>query len=338
MLEVYVGILAATILFIATNAGVIGASRVTYSMASYRQIPEVFRRLHPRFKTPVLPLVLFAGIAPILILLPGDVNFVGTLYSFGATLSFTVAHFSLVRLRMKQKGSTEPFYRARPNLMLGGIEWPLFAIVGGLATGASFLVIVAQNPTTRWVGLGWIASGLVFYVVYRRRFVKASLRETVKAPPAFGPALALEYRRLLVPVVAGQPSDDALDVACSLAAERGARIVALNVLEVPLGRPLDDDMDALEDAANDELDEAIAIGDSYGIKVLDRLVRARSAGVAIVEEAERRGTEIIVLGTPRKSLTAAQRAVFGRTVDHVLRHAPCRVMVAASRERDKVPA
>jgi basic amino acid/polyamine antiporter, APA family len=37
--KVYVGILAATILFIATNAGVIGASRITYSMASYRQLP-----------------------------------------------------------------------------------------------------------------------------------------------------------------------------------------------------------------------------------------------------------------------------------------------------------
>jgi len=64
--------------------------------------------------------------------------------------------------------------------------------------------------------------------------------------------------------------------------------------------------------------------------VLDRLVRARSAGPAIVEEAERRGSEIIVIGTPRKALTGAQRAVFGRTVDYVLRHAPCRVMVAAS--------
>ena len=197
-------------------------------------------------------------------------------------------------------------------------------------------MIVVQNPTTRWVGLGWIASGLAFYVVYRRRFVQASLTHSVKAPPAFGPALALEYRRLLVPVVAGQPSDDALDVACSLAAERGARIVALNVLEVPLGRPLDDDLAELEDAANDELDEAIAIGDSYGVRVLDRLVRARSAGPAIVEEAERRGTEIIVIGTPRKALTGTQRAVFGRTVDYVLRHAPCRVMVAAS--RDEAPA
>src|SRR5262249_15958459 len=42
--KVYVGLLAATILFIATNAGVIGASRITYSMASYRQLPAVFRR------------------------------------------------------------------------------------------------------------------------------------------------------------------------------------------------------------------------------------------------------------------------------------------------------
>jgi APA family basic amino acid/polyamine antiporter len=112
--------------------------------------------------------------------------------------------------------------------------------------------------------------------------------------------------------------------------------VALSVLEVPLDRPLDDDLGEVEDAANDELDEAIAIGDSYGIKVLDRLVRARSAGQAIVEEAEQRGSEIIVLGTPRKSLTASQRAVFGRTVDYVLRNAPCRVMVTAS--RDEVPA
>jgi len=51
-----------------------------------------------------------------------------------------------------------------------------------------------------------------------------------------------------------------------------------------------------------------------------------------VEEAEQRGSEIIVIGTPRKSLTRSQRAVFGHTVDYVLRHAPCRVMVTASRD------
>jgi APA family basic amino acid/polyamine antiporter len=332
-LQVYVGVLAATILFVATNAGVIGASRITYSMASYRQLPEVFRRLHPTFKTPWLSLVVFAGIAPIAILLPGDVEFVGTLYSLGATLSFTVAHASLVRIRVADRHRDgPPAYTARPNVRAWGVEWPLFALVGGLATGVSFLVIVAQSAATRWVGLGWVVAGLSAYVVYRRRFVRVTLRETAKAPPAFGPALALEYRRLLVPVVAGHPSEEALDVACSLAAERGARIVALSVLEVPLDSDLDADLAGLEEAANRELDEAVEIGNSYGVRVHDRLVRARSAGQAIVQEAEQRGSEIIVIGSPRKALTRSQRAVFGRTVDHVLRHAPCRVMVAAAPE------
>jgi APA family basic amino acid/polyamine antiporter len=328
--EIYVGVLAATILVIATNAGVIGASRITYSMASYRQLPEALRRLHPRFKTPWLSLVLFAGIAPILVILPGDVNFVGTLYSLGATLSFTVAHVSLVRLRMLDRDGVELLYRARPNLRVRGVSWPLFALAGAVATGASFLVLVVQNETTRLAGLGWMVLGLVGYSIYRRRFVRASLREVVKAPPAYGPALALEYRRLLVPVIPGQPSDAAMDVACRLAAERGSRIIALNVLEVPLDQPLSHEFPELERLANRELDEAAAIGDSYGVRVLTRLERARSAGPAVVAEADARGAEIIVLGAPRRRLTAAQAAVLGKTVDYILRHATCRVLVTAS--------
>jgi basic amino acid/polyamine antiporter, APA family len=330
-LKVYVGILAATILFVATNAGVIGASRITYSMASYRQLPDVFRQLHPRFKTPWLALVLFAGIAPILILLPGNVTFVGTLYSLGATLSFTVAHVSLVRLRVADRSRADlPPYRSRGNVRLRGVDWPVFAIVGGLATGISFVVIVVQDAATRWVGLGWVVAGLIGYTIYRRRVLRLSLGETAKAPPAFGAALALEYRRILVPIVPGRPSDDALDLACRLAAERRATIVALSVVEVPLELPLDTELPDEERRANDELDEAIAVGETYGVKVVGRLVRGRNASTEIVREAGRRGAEIIVLGSPRKSLVDRRRGVFGTTVDRVLRKAPCRVMIAAS--------
>ncbi|MBA3244074.1 MAG: amino acid permease [Actinobacteria bacterium] len=330
--EIYVGVLAATILFIATNAGVIGASRITYSMATYRQLPEVFRRLHPRFKTPWLALVVFAGIAPIAILLPGDVNFVGTLYAFGATFSFTVAHASIIRLRMLPAGEDERIGRARPSLSIRGVDWPLFAIVGGLATAVSFVVILIQNEATRWTGLGWIVLGLIGYAIYRRVVLREPVRATVRAPIAFGPALALEYRRLLVPILPGQASDEALDVAASLAAERGAQIAAITVLEVPLDQPLDVSLDAEEVLANRELDEARAIGDSYGVTVIPRLVRERSAGEAIVAEAARRGTELIVIGALRKEVGRRKRAAFGATVDYVLKNAPCRVMVTASTE------
>jgi nucleotide-binding universal stress UspA family protein len=166
-------------------------------------------------------------------------------------------------------------------------------------------------------------------VLYRRFWIGESPRATVKAPPAFGPALALEYRRLLVPVLPGRASDDALDLAASLAAERGAQIAAVTVLEIPLELPLGTELPGEEAEANRELDEARAIGDSYGVSVIPRLLRSRNAGAAIVEEAARRGTEIIVIGAPRKEIGRRKRAVFGGTVDYVLKNAPCRVMVTA---------
>jgi APA family basic amino acid/polyamine antiporter len=329
VLTIYVGLLASTILFVAANAGVIGSSRITYSMAGYRQLPQAFRRLHPTFKTPWLALVVFAGIASIVVVLPGRIDFLGTMYAFGAMLSFTVAHLAVIALRLRAGERDEPQYRAGPNLRVRGVDWPVFAVLGALGTGSAWLVVVVQDAPARYVGLGWLAAGFALYWAYRRYAVRVPLTATVRVPVAYGPALALEYRRLLVPVIPGQPSDAALDVACRLAAERGARIEAVTVIEVPLDRPLTAPLRDEEERANRELDEARAIGDAYGVRVVDRLLRGRSAGEAIVEEARRRGSEIIVLGTPRKLLTARQRAVFGRTVDYVLRNAPCRVMVAA---------
>src|ERR671936_199861 len=142
--KVYVGILAATILFIATNAGVIGASRITYSMASYRQLPEVFRRLHPRFKTPWLSLVVFAGLASIIVLLPGKTTFLGDMYAFGAMLSFTIAHAAVIALRIKTRDDKEAF-TIRPSVHVRGVSWPLFAIFGALGTGIAWIVVVVQK-------------------------------------------------------------------------------------------------------------------------------------------------------------------------------------------------
>src|SRR5436190_21153749 len=95
-LRYYVGVLAGTILFIATNAGVIGASRITYAMSSYRQLPERLRRLHPRFKTPWLALVVFAGAIACATVATGKTTFLGDMYAFGAMLLFTIAHASVI--------------------------------------------------------------------------------------------------------------------------------------------------------------------------------------------------------------------------------------------------
>jgi basic amino acid/polyamine antiporter, APA family len=328
-LEIYVGILAATILFIATNAGVIGASRITYAMATYRQLPEVFRRLHPRFKTPWLSLVIFAGLISILTLLPGQTTFLGTMYSFGAMLSFTIAHAAVIGLRYRYPDE-ELVFRARPNLRFRGVDWPLFAIVGGAATAAAWLVVVVQEPETRWAGLGWLALGFLGYAIYRRRVLHQPLRTTVRAPVmVLGPSLTVEYRTIVVPVVRSEESEEALVAAARLAAERRATVVILHVIEVPLDLPLDVELPDLEEEANEVLDNASAFVESYGVRTVARVLRARAAGPAIVEEADRRNAELIIMGAPRAR--PRRTRIFGSTVDYVLKHAPTRVLIAAGR-------
>jgi APA family basic amino acid/polyamine antiporter len=328
-LEIYVGILAATILFIATNAGVIGASRITYAMATYRQLPEVFRRLHPRFKTPWLALVFFAGIVSIATLLPGQTTFLGTMYSFGAMLSFTIAHAAIVALRVRSRGEELP-YRARPNVRFRGIDWPLFAILGGIGTGLAWLVVVVQEPATRWVGLGWLVVGFVGYAVYRRR-LGLPTRVTRRAPVlVLGPSLTIDYRTIVVPVVRSNESEEALVAAARLAAERGATIAVVHVLEVPLSLPLEAELPEREAAADELLDDAVSLVEAYGVRAFARLARGRSAGAEIVREAEQRSAELIALGARRRH---ARRGtpIFGRTTDSVIRAASCRVLVVAGR-------
>jgi APA family basic amino acid/polyamine antiporter len=329
-LKIYVGLLAATILFIATNAGVIGASRITYAMAHYRQLPEIFRRIHPRFRTPWVALIVFAGIISILTLIPGKVSFLGTMYSFGAMLSFTIAHVSVIVLRARRPHD-ELVFRGRPNIRIRGIDWPLFAILGALGTGLAWISVVVQKPDTRYLGLAWLALGFLTYWFYRRRVLHIPMTETVKAPAVIlGPSLIVEYRTIVVPIIRTAESEEALVAAARLAAERGATIAIVRVIEVPLESPLDASLPEEEERANKDLDHAQALVESYGVRAITRLVRARSAGPAIVEEVRSRNAELVVVGAPRAGRRGAP--VFGSTVEYVLRASPSRVLVVGGRK------
>jgi len=166
-------------------------------------------------------------------------------------------------------------------------------------------------------------------VVYRRRVLREPLTVTLRAPVIIGPGAALEYRNILVPIKPGRESEEAIDLACRLAAERRASISAVSVVQVQLELPLETRLDEEEMRADEALDAAAAIAELYGVNVTERIVRARSPGRAIVDEAVRRHSEIIVMGAPRGG---RRRGVFSDTVDFVLKNAPCRVMVAAGRK------
>jgi APA family basic amino acid/polyamine antiporter len=166
ILRYYVGLLAATILFIATNAGLIGISRLSWSLAEHRQLPSIFARLHAKYRTPWFTIVVFSVFAGIL-LIPGKTAFLGNLYSFGAMLSFTTAHAAVVALRIKEPDRDRP-YKMPWNIRVSGKEIPLTAVLGGIATFAAWISVLVLHVDARYVGTGWMIVGLAGYAVYRR--------------------------------------------------------------------------------------------------------------------------------------------------------------------------
>jgi APA family basic amino acid/polyamine antiporter len=320
----YVAILAGTILIIATNAGIIGVSRLTYSMGQHRQLPEALRRIHPRFFTPYVAIALYSVVAVALML--GNSTFLGNLYAFGAMLSFTLAHASVIWMRHTMPYADMP-YRGPLSFMVGGYDVPLFAILGGLATFVFWLVTIVLHfsDNVAPVGLAWLAIGMVVYVVYRRTQGLPLTATVVAQAAAYGPAVEVEYRSILLPLTSHSVADEMTVTALRLAAESGTRLIALYPIQVPLTRSLADPMEEEAQRAEHELREAAALGSQYGVSVITRIVRTRNVGQAIVEEARRRGSEIIVLGAEQRKRGGER--MFGRVIDYVLRNAECRVMV-----------
>jgi len=172
VLKPLIAILAGSILLIATNAGLIGISRLSFSLGSHNLVPSALSRLHQRFKTPYISIILFSIVA-ILILIPGffEANVfknMGALYAVGSLLSFMFAHASILSLRVRKPELPRPF-KVGWNISVKGHELPVSALLGLASTTIIWVIILITQPYSRWVGLGWMAIGLVIYYLLRRK-------------------------------------------------------------------------------------------------------------------------------------------------------------------------
>ena len=167
-----VGVLAASILLVATNAGLLGISRLSFSMGVHHQLPAALSRVHPRFKTPYITIALFSLIT-LVILIPGFFysnmfSRLGGLYAFASLIAFSLAHLSIIVLRIRKPEVPRPF-RLRPNFSFKGKDIPVTAVLGLAFSVIVWLVVISSQTYARYVGFAWIILGLVIYILYRRR-------------------------------------------------------------------------------------------------------------------------------------------------------------------------
>jgi APA family basic amino acid/polyamine antiporter len=318
----YLGFLAATILFIATNAGMIGISRLSWSLAEHRQLPQLFSQLHARYRTPWFTLLFFSGLASLLIVY-GNTSVLGNLYSFGAMLSFTTAHAAVVALRVKDPDRERP-YRSPWGVRIKGSVIPLTAVIGGVGTAAAWIAVTVLHGEARVVGIPWMVLGMAGYFIYRRRQgldAKSDYRIVrPERPPDFQ---EFDYRTAIVPIFGSDVSASALTSAAKLIGAEGV-VYAVYVLPVPSQLSLDAGLEEEETRGRSVLESARIQARRRGLKIHTGLIRTRNPGAALVGEAERVGADVIYWSTIH---APAGEQRIGPTVAYLLRERPCRIII-----------
>jgi APA family basic amino acid/polyamine antiporter len=330
VLKLVVGASAVLVLLAAVTTSMSGAGRLAYSLARHEMIPDAFGRLNRRTLLAPWAIVASALISSGLLIAAdvwgrASVN-LASLYSFGVLVAFTAAQIAVVKLRFSEPGLERPF-RVPWNVEVRGTPVPVLAVVGALATLATWIAAVATHDAARVAGPLWLLAGIGVFIGTRRAAGERVL-EPYKPPVGdLVPEAEGVYERILVPVKLGPIGDEVIATAIRLAEERGGRINALHVIRVPLDKPLGAEMVEAEERAWESLSEAKLLASEHGVEVEGEIVRSRAIGQAVVEAAREQEADLIVMGSSPK--WRRQSRFFSPTVDYVLRKADCEVMVIA---------
>jgi basic amino acid/polyamine antiporter, APA family len=317
-----IGASGVLVLLAAVTTSMSGAGRLTYSLARHGMLPHAFERLNRRTLLAPAAIVSTAAVSSAFLvgsdLLGRSEVILASVFSFGVLFAFTAAQVAVVRLRRKEPRLTRPF---RAPAM------PAIAIVGAASTAVIWVLSLATHDAARTVGPAWLAVGAIVYT-YVRRARGERLTARVRASVAdIVPSREGQYTHVLVPVKVGPIGEEVFATALRLAEEQSASITALHVVLVPLDRPLDAEVAAAEERAERSIANALELAEEHGVEVDGAVVRGRSIGATVVEEARGRGVDLIVMGSSPR--WRRQSKLFGPTVEHVLRRASCEVMVIA---------
>ena len=189
-------ILGITVLIVAANAGIVGISRITYAMSEEGVIPKIFSRLHRKYKTPFVSILVFSVVSMgIVIAFSAQLSILAEMYNFGALIAYMIVGLSLITLRNKEKNLVRPFkapwsVRVRRGNKEGGggeYEIPVFAAGCFVADLIIWVLVVILHPIGREVGTVWIILGLLVYYLYSRIHRVESSPTTLSSLPTTPP-------------------------------------------------------------------------------------------------------------------------------------------------------
>ncbi|HKU67144.1 MAG TPA: APC family permease [Candidatus Baltobacteraceae bacterium] len=180
----YVPVFGAILLLISSNSGVFGSSRIAYSMSQFNLLPSLFKRVHRKFKTPVISIIVFCALAVVELVFAAlqgafGYEFLGDLYAFGAAASYTLVFIALISLRLHDPLTPRKFLiplNVKMRYRGEEVQFPLVAVIGFVGIFAILVFVLLTHHIGRIAGPSWLLAGIVVYLVYRAN----------KRLPAFG--------------------------------------------------------------------------------------------------------------------------------------------------------
>jgi APA family basic amino acid/polyamine antiporter len=172
----FTAILGFTLLYASANTGVMGYSRVTYSMSKLHLLPRWLSGTHPRYRTPYRTILLFSAAVVIQVILAGlSKNALVTLadmYAFGAITAYTLVSISHLRLRITDPYTPRP-YKVPGNIRVKirgrAVDFPLLGVLAIMGAFFYFLLVLWTHHLARIYGSLWLLFGLILYSSYRKK-------------------------------------------------------------------------------------------------------------------------------------------------------------------------
>ena len=319
-----VSVLAVILLFAASNSGLIGASRLSFNMGAYYQLPRFFHKIHPKYRTPYMALIFFtcAAIA-IVILCGGHMEIIADLYNFGCQIAFFSTHMALIVMRCKNP-SQRKLFKVPFNIKIKGRQIPITAIIGACATLGVWILVIITKPEGRNLGIVWMLIGLSMFFFYRKKKnIPASSHVSIEEIkiPNFKP---LSINKILVPIGLGTQIET-VQVACELAKLHGASVSLIHILDIPSTLPLDTVFPEKVEKASKLLKAGEAVVLEHGLNVEVELIRSRRIEDAILQIINQRGFDLVILGTMKRALKNPKGV--GEITEKILTESPCRVWI-----------
>ncbi len=169
------------ICLVSSNTGIIGVSRVVFSMSNFGLFPEWFSKVNPKTRTPIRTIIVFGSIGALMALI-GHLDWVADLYNFGALLSYLMVNISLIVLRHTDKDTYRSWkvpFAFRLNIRGTRYEIPLPSFLGIIACSSIWILVVLFHPMGRLLGFSWMGVGIIIYTLHRRHIGKPLLSRDI---------------------------------------------------------------------------------------------------------------------------------------------------------------